>query len=358
MEHFYEELRNAREALGLSLKDVSVATKISPVTLDALEHGNIRQLPNAYIRAFIREFAKCVRLDEKRILDKFEDEFHGKHLPLSSPESISTHPPTRPATNAFINEPPPPVTKLEKDTPPRVVEKMRAPHTKRTDTNMTVIISVVIVILTGLIFVYFFFWSEPIEKNQQSAALSQAPPPIVPQYMPPAVQETTAIKTAAVSLYPADSITIEAIATDSVWVSVVADTTHVQRGSLGKGDKKSWRAKNKFLMTVGNSKLVSFKLNGKPLPYSQTDSHVLRNMIVTTSTSTLGPQVNQQPQTNQQPQIMNSSSKKQTLNVKGTGITASLSGENPQVPAIKKPITKKKVKLRPFKGIIQKVPVP
>jgi cytoskeletal protein RodZ len=288
MIHFYEELQKARLARNLSLKEVSVATKISQVMLEALEQGRIHQLPEAYIRAFIREYARYLRLDEVEILQEYDTEFHGNHhhapphptLPVD--ESV-----TREIRIVHSEPPPPPVEPAS-----RTLKPMRPPRTKRTDTNMTAIIAATIVVATGLIFVYFFFSSGSPEKKPATTA-NQPPPPIVPQYTPPSAQTETngnATQTTqppAATAYPKDSLTLEASASDSVWVSLLADTAHVQRGVIAKGAKKVWHAKGKFLLTVGNSKLITFTLNGHPLPYADAATHVIRNIVVTANTTSL-----------------------------------------------------------------------
>jgi len=291
MIHFYEELQKARLARNLSLKEVSVATKISQVMLEALEQGRIHQLPEAYIRAFIREYARYLRLDEVEILQEYDTEFHGNHhhaQPHSHPappveESIARE-------IRIVHSEPPPPPPVEPTS--RTLKPMRPPRTKRTDTNMTAIIAATIVVVTGLIFVYFFFSSGSSDKKPATTA-NQPPPPIVPQYTPPSAQtETNAnatqtTQTSVATSYPKDSITLEATTTDSVWVSVVADTAHLQRGVIPKGAKKVWRTKNKFTLTVGNSKLIMFTLNGHPLSYADATTHVIRNIIVTANTTTL-----------------------------------------------------------------------
>src|SRR5579883_1124504 len=151
MIHFYEELQKAREARNLSLKEVSVATKISQVMLEALEQGKMHQLPEAYIRAFIREYARFLRLDEVEILQEYETEFHGNHHHVHQAPTAE-----EPASREIrYVSPEPPAPSVEPTS--RTLKPMRPPRTKRTDTNMTAIIASTIVVATGLIFVYFFF---------------------------------------------------------------------------------------------------------------------------------------------------------------------------------------------------------
>ncbi len=63
------KLREARERGGMSVDDVANRLKFAPRQIEALEEGNLAQLPErAFIRGFIRSYAKLVHLDDKPLL--------------------------------------------------------------------------------------------------------------------------------------------------------------------------------------------------------------------------------------------------------------------------------------------------
>jgi cytoskeleton protein RodZ len=65
-------LREARESLGLSLRDVSTDTRVRYAYLEAIEQGRFHDLPGrTYIPAFLRTYAKRVNLDAERVLDAY-----------------------------------------------------------------------------------------------------------------------------------------------------------------------------------------------------------------------------------------------------------------------------------------------
>ena len=105
-------------------------------------------MPVAYVRAFIREYALFLKLDPRQILEAYDVEANRKDTPRRrrsphprrkrhmSKHRRSARPPRRPASamrrphhrrNRFMPAQNTPVS----------IEKMRPPHTKRTDTNMT-----------------------------------------------------------------------------------------------------------------------------------------------------------------------------------------------------------------------------
>ena len=66
------ELKTAREQNSMSLAQVSNKSKIDIKFLEAMEQGDFAFLPDLYVRAFIKNFAKTVGLDENKIFKKYE----------------------------------------------------------------------------------------------------------------------------------------------------------------------------------------------------------------------------------------------------------------------------------------------
>jgi cytoskeleton protein RodZ len=63
-------LREAREQMGMSVEEVAGRLKFAPRQVAALEAGDFAQLPElAFIRGFVRSYARLLQLDEKSLLD-------------------------------------------------------------------------------------------------------------------------------------------------------------------------------------------------------------------------------------------------------------------------------------------------
>src|ERR1043165_7126351 len=73
---FGRKLREARERRGLSLRQISSATKIGMLTLEALEKNDIARLPGGiFSRAFVRSYALEVGLDPEETIQEFMGQF-------------------------------------------------------------------------------------------------------------------------------------------------------------------------------------------------------------------------------------------------------------------------------------------
>ena len=64
-----ELLKSHREALGLSIQNVSDRTKIKRSYLESMEAGKFEELGNdVYVRNFARTYAKFLKISEPQIL--------------------------------------------------------------------------------------------------------------------------------------------------------------------------------------------------------------------------------------------------------------------------------------------------
>lgn len=69
------KLAEARKQLGLSLEEVAERIRVRREFLEALEAMNVKLLPGkAYALAFLRSYARALGIDERAIVDQFQDE--------------------------------------------------------------------------------------------------------------------------------------------------------------------------------------------------------------------------------------------------------------------------------------------
>jgi cytoskeleton protein RodZ len=69
---FGEQLRLAREARGISLREISEQTRISMRYLEAIEANDFKRLPGGiFNRSFIKAYARYIGYDEKAAIDAY-----------------------------------------------------------------------------------------------------------------------------------------------------------------------------------------------------------------------------------------------------------------------------------------------
>src|SRR6476469_6370908 len=76
MPDYGARLKHAREQRGISLRQISSATKISTTALEALEREDFSRLPGGiFSRAFVRAYAIEVGLDPEQTVQEFLVEY-------------------------------------------------------------------------------------------------------------------------------------------------------------------------------------------------------------------------------------------------------------------------------------------
>ncbi len=247
MESFFETLKKAREAKQLSLADISNATQINERFLQAIERGDVSVLPQTYIRAFLREYAATVGLDPDDVLRRYEETAAG-----SAPAPAPSDPlPSR-------SEP--------------------APPWKRQAIVLALVVAVSALVLMNTVFksktppVQETPFQKVITENEQR----EAPPPTPAPATAPAPSPVA----------PADSLILRCATTDSVWVRLVTDQEAPREYLFGPDTRFSWKARDRFVLTLGNAGGIDFTLNKKPLGMLGRKGSVIRDTVLTRRTLT------------------------------------------------------------------------
>lgn len=196
-------LREAREARGISLQEVSVHLKINSRILRALEEGDRSQLPaKTFLRGFVQSYAQFLRLDGNEVLELFQAEMGTTHpkmitkqvemaaveptkpLPIASAAPVAT---TTPPSSSETMAPPSesviaaPIVETKKEeiyTRTPVPPSLSVDH-KTWSHSMKIGTAVVILAIAGIIFGVV----KTIEKYEREAQVVQ-PPPLELQAVP------------------------------------------------------------------------------------------------------------------------------------------------------------------------------
>jgi len=275
---FLQEERNRR---GLTLEEISSHTKINVRFLDALEQGDYSVLPaDAFVRGFLRAYARQIGINPEEVMARLDQ------LGEAEQAKRSTPPPER---------------------QPRVSGQASSKKLVGV-VSLTVIVVVIAVAFT----MYRVFTGQPTPGKREVTQLSeqvahpqvdavqpigggepiQAEPPVparplAPQAGPKPVgyEKTYAFRldsTAAV-LEPATApLRLSITAADETWVELSIDSGESEeRVKLDPGTTKTWLAKHKFVLTLGNMKGTRIALNDRILSLPFNESNVLRNYTLT-----------------------------------------------------------------------------
>jgi cytoskeletal protein RodZ len=260
---FYHDLKNAREAKGISLQEISATTLINPKFLEAIEEGNFTILPQTYIRAFIREYAQVVGLNPQETLRKYEEATTGGHHPLGGSAGAEE----------TVHE------EYTAVAPPEAITEQRRGDPRLLITRLAT--GVVILAAAGLVIYQIFLRHDPatpvetpfqnvVAENEQRARQAAAEPVRKPA---PAAQ--TVFR---------DSLTLRATVLDTVWLQIVIDQQAPRDFIFPPRTRALWKARERFRLTLGNAGGVEFTLNEKALGALGKRGAVIRDVDITRST--------------------------------------------------------------------------
>ena len=259
LDRFAEHLRKARLKKGASLQQIATKTRIDIKFLEAIDNGNFGFLPDLYVKAFLKQYAKAIDLDEQETINNYEDALQGKFFESDEPKSLLEQ-------KVEISSPPP---QLESEKPTPIYdggETPQKPPAKSGDLNKTIRISIYIsgTILGALIIFYVFF-------NRSSTIVVKEPPyEKVLEETKDRYQIKDESEEVTSALENTDSLALQfanADSVDSAWVMVIYDDKNKEDFLLYPKISKTVYAHDNFKFTLGNSGVIVLRLDNEPLEF-------------------------------------------------------------------------------------------
>ena len=257
MKSIGEYLKAAREAKGLSLDDIARDTRISRKYLEEIEQNITPKLPAAYINAFLKSFAREVDLDLTKIPEFAPED---RALPVS---------PDAPKTAQTVSD-------RSSENSLSVAKDNAAVERPRQKIRTIVILVLLVVCLAVSI---FLLREEKLPPPQEVSFSDVVKEQEAKANAVNAVKDSLTLfgqKGGAI----ADSLSLEGVASESVWVHIVIDGMKTSELIFSPAKHMKWKAKKNFVVSMGNAEGMMFTLNGKRLGALGTTKKPLRNYII------------------------------------------------------------------------------
>jgi len=270
LDKFADELRQQREKSGLTLQQMATKTRIDLKFLEAIDQGNFSFLPDLYVKAFVKQYAKTIGLDEDITLKKFEAAREGKEFDPNPPVPIEeVKQPDIPKIEAPKIETTKPIEK-----PTSQVKSYVDDHKQKSDeddskANSQIMIfglgGVVLIIIAALVYFFVFNKSDKIivEETPIEEVIEQGNQRYVEEETAETLTNDSSIVAAS-----SDSLILTFYAKETSWVFVVLDNNRTQEFTLRPNSKLSITALSEFKATVGNSGGVTLQINNQPVDFT------------------------------------------------------------------------------------------
>ncbi len=269
-----DELREQREKSNISLQQLANKTRIDLKFLEAIEQGNFGFLPELYVKAFIKQYAKTVGLDEDLIIKKYEAAKEGREydpnqvVPVEKtkeaikPEPIQRPAPKQPETRPDVK----PDVKPAKSYFENPLEKNPDEHNKSNKNNLTLILAAAAAVIV-LVIVFVFVLNNKNEK----IVVEETPIEDVVGQSSQRYEEEPAAQTPSDSMVApvsTDSLYLTFSAKETSWIYVISDDKKVNEFTLSPNSKFRVASADNFKVTVGNSGGITLQLNNQPIDFA------------------------------------------------------------------------------------------
>jgi cytoskeletal protein RodZ len=292
-----DEIREARQKKKISIDEIFNKTRIDKKYLNAIEDGNFSIMPDVYIRAFIKEFAKNVGLNPNEIIERYTLAQKGidfEEPPIKS-ETFESGKPAKENKQSTSNK---------KFIEPSIVEIQTEKRSSDNKINKSFYFIFVAVLMIVFIFViYKYFLTEDTkqiitEKPFEEIVQSQNPEDISDKNIitskgldeieqkkyelinPTSSTEISNLEQKGNIVNTTNGLNLTIIGTSKSWVRVVSDEKDNMEFIIDQGITKVLNAKEKFYLHIGNSGGIKITLNNKDLLFNGSEGKV-RKIIIT-----------------------------------------------------------------------------
>lgn len=281
MDSFGEYLKRERELRGVTLEEISQATNIGKTYLKALENDDYDVLPaEVFIKGFLRSYAENTGMDTNEVLLAY-DEFISKKrdvLQDSDASGIAIEATNKMTVPTFILLS---ILTLivfssflfyyfgkHKENKPRSGIENQIAQGREEAKNSTDIDGNVKTLLKA----------EPEAIKALFIANKPSPDETIPDKNVPAAPSEKILPTLETSAE--DILTLTLIAIEDAWISLSIDDNENKEFIITTGRTVQWEAKDKFVVTLGNTAGTRLKLNGIELFLPQPRSNILRDYAI------------------------------------------------------------------------------
>ncbi|MDP3831468.1 MAG: DUF4115 domain-containing protein [Ignavibacteriaceae bacterium] len=265
-ETFSAELKEARESLGMSLEQLANKIKIDIKFLEAIEKGDFTFLPVIYVRAFLKEYARTIGLDENKILKKFSQIRDGKF----------TAEPEQPIESEIPAPNTPPQHAINKPLPQRNDEifdtyKKDPPADNKNQLMMIGALLLVVIAVAIYFFVIKGGSKQIITEKSYEEVLQERDLAERKRFLDDSEE--------AGGVTDSDSLVLLIRAVDSSWFRILSDGEIEKEYYLRPKQSLEIKASESFSLLIGNSSGVSLALNNETLPLNVVKGRALKCII-------------------------------------------------------------------------------
>ena len=233
-----DKFQTAREAQGATLEQMVSRTRIQEAYLRALEEGSFDQLPErVFAKGFVRAYARSLELDEEECLRLFEECSASFYQQAKESEGVRT---------MFLRK--------------------EDAQKERTSRLMVVLLVGGLLLLGGIVLhqqspsrsIFSRFSQQPVDPRDEVVSKPGPANEVVENRRPSSVEPP-----ASATDSENGPLILEIRTLETTWAVIRSDEDNSHEVLLQAGEVIRRRARDRFLLTLGNAGGVEVRLNGE-----------------------------------------------------------------------------------------------
>ena len=260
METLGDYLKNNREAQNITLEEVAQATRIRRTILEAIENNHFDLIPpKVFTQGFIKSYASYLGLDENDVIKRYHEVMESLEAKKEADEPVERQPPQPFLTPGRLlvlaivcivalslwllgKNPQPGDDTVLKSTP-------QTPSPSSVNSPPLAAPEV------------------PVEEKGDHAVFDREEPAVLEEEPTPEGEQEKEGTVAATGTAEdtAEPMALRVVATEQAWMRVQLDQGEPYEALLKSGESLTLKAREKFIIRIGNAGGVELFFNGEPL---------------------------------------------------------------------------------------------
>jgi cytoskeletal protein RodZ len=248
-------LREARETLGIDLREAAQRTRIAFNYLKAIEEEDFNKLPGeVFVKGFLKNYARFLGLSEDDVMRRYAE--------IAAARTVAS----AAAAKTDVQKP--------AETPSAAPAPATASRPSLTLAGLSIEpylwAGVLVIALIAFIVVALPRRQAPSTKERTGPALTTTTT---------TVEAVPAARTAVVP----EKLYLDILALEDVWVLIRTDASPQKKAVLKQGETVTWSAEKRFVISYGSAGAAKLVLNGKELAVPGAKDAVVRDLMITAS---------------------------------------------------------------------------
>jgi len=249
-ETIFEQLKNIRIKKNLDLAKISEKTKIGLKYLEAIESGNLKEIPEVYDKLFFQTYLNSLNVKKK---DEFIDEFYKIRKEV------------RPQYTTTIQK----------------IKSMKADSKRFSKLKQFYLITPILIVV--ILIIFFAMNSKSVNENTSEDIQELSVRAIAEELENKNIDSVSSVSVEQkkVDIKTTSKVTVDITTKELTWLRMVKDKGDTLEYLLNPGYKISTQADSTINLLVGNAGGVSFKINGKEVGVLGRSTEIVTNLTIT-----------------------------------------------------------------------------